>query len=414
MPDDAARMADDAALAEAPNVDAAPAAAEAWMVHWLTDEAWRIKNPRVLVRAVCDRLLAVGVPIENFAAFIFTLHPDYFGVVHRWLRDTGEVSTTLGSYEIINTHVMERSPIKAIREGASAVRWRIDTWGSHPEHEVINDLRMEGATDYVGMRLPFQDDTPNAITFSTNAPGGFTTNQLTFMDRIIFYLARMTEVQAVNYLATVLLDTYVGRQSGNEVLRGKIRRGAGQSIRAVILMTDLRRFTTLSDQLPPDELLELLNDYFDAVGQPVQRRHGEILKFIGDAMLAVFPIEEGKTDEQQACQDALAAVQEAQQDVASRNNARQFAGKQSIQFVAALHVGDVIWGNIGTAGRLDFTVIGPAVNLVSRLEGLTGTLDQQVLMSDDFVRAGGIEAASCGAHAVKGLAAPIEVFRPQA
>lgn len=384
------------------------------MIDWLTTEAWRIKNPRTLIREVCGRLVATGVPLETFTAFVLTLHPDYFGVAHRWRRDDDEVTSTLGSHELWNTALVQKSPLRVVREGADAFRWKIADWGKHPEYEVLNDLRADGATDYAAMRLPFQDGSPQTITFTTHDPAGFTTAQLTLVDRLLFYLARLTEVQAINYLATVLLDTYVGRQSGNEVMSGKIRRGAGQTIRAVILMTDLRRFTTLSDQLDRDDLLELLNDYFDAVGRPVQRRRGEILKFIGDAMLAVFPIEANNNDERQACQNALDAVMEAHEGMVAQNNARRFAGKPVIRFVSALHVGDVMWGNIGTSGRLDFTVIGPAVNLVSRIEGLTGALDEPVLMSGDFVAAGGIEAAACGAHMVKGLKAPIDVFRPTA
>lgn len=397
----------------APNVDASLAAAEKWMVDWLTADAWRIRNPRTLVREVCGRLVAAGVPLETFTAFVLTLHPDYFGVMHRWRRENDEVTSTLGSHDLWNTDVVQKSPLRIIREGADAVRWRIKLWGEHPEFDVLNDMMADGATDYAAMRLPFQDGSPQTITFTTHDPAGFTTAQLSLIDRLLFYLARLTEVQAINYLATVLLDTYVGRQSGNEVLRGKIRRGEGQTIRAVILMTDLRRFTTLSDQLERDDLLELLNDYFDAVGEPVQQRQGEILKFIGDAMMAVFPVDEAES-EASACRNALASVQEARQEMAERNSIRLFAGKPPIRFVSALHIGDVMWGNIGTSGRLDFTVIGPAVNLVSRLEGLAGGLNEPVLMSADFVAAAGIDAESGGAHGVKGLDDRIEVFRPAA
>jgi len=396
----------------APSVDTDLDAAERWLIDWLITEAWRIKNPRTLIREVCGRLVATGVPLDTFTAFVLTLHPDYFGVAHRWRRDADEVTSTLGSHELWNTAMVQKSPLRVVREGADAFRWKLAVWGEHPEYQVLNDLRADGATDYAAMRLPFQDGSPQTITFTTHDPAGFTTAQLSLVDRLLFYLARLTEVQAINYLATVLLDTYVGRQSGNEVMSGKIRRGEGQTIRAVILMTDLRQFTTLSDQLDRDDLLELLNDYFDAVGRPVQRRRGEILKFIGDAMLAVFPVEANNADEQRACQNALDAVIEANTDIVAQNNARRFAGKPAIRFVSALHVGDVMWGNIGTSGRLDFTVIGPAVNLVSRIEGLTGALDEPVLMSGDFVAAGGIDATGCGAHMVKGLEAPIDVYRP--
>lgn len=399
----------------APNVDADPEAARAWMIDWLVAEAWKIKNPRALIQETCARLVAVGVPLDTFTAFVLTLHPDYFGVAHRWRAETGEVSSVLGSHDMWDTPMVRQSPLQDIRDGADAFRWHLERRGPHPDYPVLDDYRADGATDYCAMRLPFQDGSPQTITFTTRAPGGFTIAQLALVDSLLFYLARLTEVQAINYLATVLLDTYVGRASGAQILKGRIRRGTGETIRAVILMTDLRGFTALTDRLPGDEVLALLNDYFDCLGKPVQERRGEILKFIGDAMLAIFPVSRdggGRADAAAACRNALDAVLDARAAARELNDARAFAGKPRIEFGAALHIGDVMYGNIGTIGRLDFTVIGPAVNLAARIESLTKDLDAPVLLSADFVAASDVPADSLGRHPVKGVAEPVEVFTP--
>jgi adenylate cyclase len=405
------------AFPDAPNVDADFDAARAWMIGWLVAEAWKIKNPRELIQETCARLCAAGVSLDTFTAFVLTLHPDYFGVSHRWRAESGEVTSTLGSHDLWDTPMLRQSPLQDIREGADAYRWHIERRGEHPDYPVLNDYREDGATDYCAMRLPFQDGSPQSITFTTRAPGGFTTAQLALVDSLLFYLARLTEVQAINYLATVLLDTYVGRQTGHQILRGRIRRGMSETIRAVILMTDLRGFTALTDRLPGEEVLALLNDYFDCLGKPVQARRGEILKFIGDAMLAIFPVSregDGGTDAAAACRGALDAVLDARKAARAINDARAFAGKPKFEFGAALHIGDVLYGNIGTIGRLDFTVIGPAVNLAARIESLTKDLDAPVLLSADFVAASEAPADSRGRHPVKGVADAVEVFAPAA
>ncbi|MEQ8695234.1 MAG: adenylate/guanylate cyclase domain-containing protein [Bauldia litoralis] len=397
----------------APNADADPAAARAWMIAWLVADAWRIRNPRVLVQETCARLVATGVALDSFTAFVMTLHPDYFGVAHRWRADNQEVTSVMGSHDLWDTPLVRQSPLQDIRDGASAFRWHIESRGGHPDYPVLDEYREQGATDYCAMRLPFQDGSPQTITFTTRAPGGFTAAQLSLVDSLLSYLARLTEVQAINYLATVLLDTYVGRQSGARILNGRIRRGMGETIRAVILMTDLRGFTALTDRLPGDEVLALLNDYFDCLGGPVQDRGGEILKFIGDALLAIFPVPD-PDQAAAACAAALDAVFDAHAAARALNDARAADGRATFEFGAALHIGEVMYGNIGTTGRLDFTVIGPAVNLAARIESLTKEVASPVLVSADFAAASDRPLQSLGKHMVKGVAAPVEIFSPRA
>ena len=217
------------------------------------------------------------------------------------------------------------------------------------------------------------------------------------------------EVQALRRTARTLLDTYVGQQSGGRVLDGQIQRGTGETIRAVIWLCDLRGFTSLSETLPRETLIDLLNSYFGPMCDAVAEQGGEILKFIGDAMLAIFPI---GADAAATCRAALAAATRAQAALAEENRRREGLGLPRIEYGLALHLGDVIYGNIGSDTRLDFTVIGPAVNLTARIEWMCRQLGRPLLLSADFVRAGGLAATSLGAFPLKGVGAEQEIFVP--
>ncbi len=398
-------------LPSPPNVERDAARATAWMLDWLNDDAWKIAEPQVLLRGICERLVAIGVPLEQFNAFVRVLHPDYFGVAHRWRRATGEVSTGAGRHDVLNTDVVRKSPIYLLNTGAWAVRFRLER-EAPPDFPVLADYVKDGATDYVAMRLPGIDDAPHSFTFTTKRPGGFTLAELTLIDRLLSPIARLVELQALRYLATVLLDTYVGHQTGAEILKGNIRRGSGRTLGAVILMADLRGFTELSGKLPRDRLIEMLNAYFDGLGKAVHENGGEILKFIGDAMLAIFPVPDAASAGD-ACRLALAAARGGIAAIDAQRAERAAQGLPEIRFGVSLHIGDVMYGNIGTAKRLDFTVIGPAVNLAARIESLTRAVGVPLLLSADFVAASGLPATSLGRHAVKGIDETIEVFVPR-
>ena len=386
------------------------AAARAHMADWLAITGARITDPRELVRLTCEELVAVGVPLQQFNAYVLTLHPDYFGVAHHWEAGTGRVRTAVGTHDQWETRAVIDSPLQPLREGAAACRWYIEKLGPPAHFPPVIEYMEQGCTDYCAMKLPFSDQSDQAITFVTKAPGGFTTDQLRLVDSILPTLGQLTEVQAVRYLAEVLLDTYVGRQTGAEILAGNILRGHGRTLRAVILMTDLQGFTDVSNRLPRDTLIEHLNLYFDAFGEPVQSEGGEILKFIGDAMLAIFPVDDG--NEAERCDAALRAVQAGFDNIDRINQARGGEDAPRISAGAALHIGDVMYGNIGTARRLDFTVIGPAVNLVARIEGLTRDVGERILLSAEYAAVLPDRAEALGTHQVKGFDDAVGVFRP--
>jgi adenylate cyclase len=250
------------------------------------------------------------------------------------------------------------------------------------------------------------------ISTATRQPGGFTTAELALIDALTPYMARLTDIQALNYLATTLLDTYVGTDAGRRIMVGNIRRGSAETIRAVIWLCDMRDFTRLSDTLPGDELVALLNDYFDCVGPPVRERGGEILKFIGDAMLAIFRFDDDAA-RSAACQNALDAAEEAMGLIDALNERRAETNAAPIGVGIALHLGDVLYGNIGASDRLDFTVVGPAVNEASRIQALCRPLERNVLISASFHEIACSchgELMSLGFHALRGVREPQELF----
>lgn len=396
-----------------PDVNRSYGAALEAFAAWYVHEAPRIRSSRQLVRETCERFVAHGVPLQRFVALLLMLHPDYFGVSQRWSRGNPDVKTSRGTYEIWNRPVLQNSPYGEINRGAAALRRRLTGPHAQLDYEVLKEYVADGCTDYVIMHLPFSDEGRHAAAFATDRPGGFTVAELTFIDAMLPHMARQSELLTLRYLTTTLLDTYVGRKAGERVLTGQIRRGSGETIRAVIWLSDLRGFTTLSDRLPRDALLALLNGYFDCVGAAIEAAGGEILKFIGDAVLAIFPL----GVRYDLAVTARAAVRATERARAGLTELRKLPGGADLDFGVALHIGDVMYGNIGTSQRLDFTVIGPAVNLTARLEALAATLREPILVSAEIAKAlGGSFASgleSVGRHSLKGMATPVEAFRPK-
>lgn len=382
-----------------------------WMADWFVAEAWRHEKPQPLIAEACARLVAAGVPLDVFNVWILTLHPDYFGVSHSWDPRTGKVQTAGGSHDQWDQPYVRESPLKPVLTGSAAVRRRLDDPAWPRDFPVLADYAEAGMTDYCAMLLPSLGQEPHAISFATRRPGGFTLAELSLIDRLLPYMARLTDIQALSYMATTLLDTYVGRKSGARILNGSIRRGAGSTINAVIWLSDLRNFTELSSTLPRDEIIDLLNAYFDCLGDAVEEAGGEILKFIGDSMLAIQPLAE-PADAPEQCRKALTAALAARERLAALNRQRIADASRAFDFGMALHVGDVLYGNIGTRNRLDFTVIGPAVNEAARIEALCPKLDAPILLSGRFADALPGELVSLGLHNLKGVTEPQEIFRP--
>ena len=403
-----------ATAAAEPRGATAPGAAGNWpvarspVIDWLIGEARRLPDDATLLRALCERLVEAGSPLARASFHIRTLHPELFGMGFYWQRGADDIRVFRAEHGIQQTPLYQRSPMRLLFEGAGAVRQRLDL--PHADFDfdfpLLDELRQEGLTDYVAPPMTFSDGKIHGTTWSSDRPGGFATEHLTQIYDLLPLFSLLLEIHLNRRIAINLLDTYVGRDAGERILRGQITRGSGQTVRAAIWFCDLRGFTELSERTDRDTLLACLNQYFDCMAKPVEQHGGEILKFIGDAMLAMFPLET-----EQACQRALEAALDARAAMDQLNGARTARGEEALGFGIALHAGDVMYGNIGAARRLDFTVVGPAVNLTSRLERLCRDLGLNLLISDTF--AGMCACAdyrSLGTHHLIGISRAVEVF----
>ena len=258
--------------------------------------------------------------------------------------------------------------------------------------------------------LAFSGGTPNAISIATGRPGGFSEPDLAMLDATLPAFAAVAELQQLRRTARDLLNTYVGPNTGERIFSGEVKRGDGEVIHAVLWYCDLRGFTTLAEKQPLPDVLALLDAYFDAIAQPVVARGGEILKFMGDAMLAIFPCEQRESVACDASEQALAAAEEAVQRVSALNDSHRPKNGMTIECGVSVHIGEMMYGNIGAADRLDFTVIGHAVNLVARLAALCAELDRPIVISDAVARLARRELLSLGRFELKGVDALQEAF----
>ncbi|HKF72807.1 MAG TPA: adenylate/guanylate cyclase domain-containing protein [Stellaceae bacterium] len=378
---------------------------------------WLLSGGRTTLRgpalfdALCWRMMGRGVPLWRATFSTPTLHPQFLGYSYRWWRDRNLTEEYHVRRGITETQDYRESPIRVVMERGELVRHRL----AHPEaaeaialYPVLRTLRDAGATDYFAVPLTSFNRRFQTTTWATDRAGGFSDEQIAAIQRLMPALAAVADARVMQRIAGTLLDIYLGRSIGPRVLEGDIRRGFGERIRAVLMATDLRGFTALSDRLPGEELIELLDDYFEAVTQPVQSGGGEVLKFIGDGVLAIFAV--GARSEVEATGAALDAAQASLRRLEDINRDRAAANRSPLRVGIGMHLGEVFYGNVGATDRLDFTAIGPAVNLTSRIEGLTKRLERPILVSDDFARACDRPLASLGFHPVRGLSEPAEIF----
>jgi adenylate cyclase len=378
------------------------------VIRWLMRDARRLVDPCEFLEAFAHQLRAAGVDVSRITTGVPILHPLIFSFSGLWQLGKGTTERLYRSGPGFAA-TMSNSPIRIAYEGGGPVRCDLTAPARAGEFAILDDLRGEGLVDYIVYAVPFADGSHKALSLATRRPGGFDGAELELFEAMISAVAFNLEVQALRRTARTLLDTYVGRQSGGRVLGGQIRRGTGETIRAVIWLCDLRGFTNLSETLPRDALIDLLNGYFGPMCDAVAGQGGEILKFIGDAMLAIFPI---GAETAATCAAALVAAERAQAALIEENLRREPLGLPRIEYGLALHVGDVMYGNIGSDTRLDFTVIGPAVNLTARIESMCKQLGRPLLLSSDFVKAAGISAESLGAFPLKGVGAEQEILVP--
>src|SRR5438270_9126399 len=369
---------------------------------WLIDGARSAPQPAQVLAELSERLVACGIPLWRVAVFVRTLHPQVMGRRFIWWPGT-EVEVSEAPFELLESADFLDNPIAQVYATGRALRRKLADPDCAVDFPVLLELRSEGITDYLAFPLVFTDGAIHALTCTTRQRDGFTDAQIAGIEAIITPLPRHAEIRALRRMGSTLLDTYVGHDAGERILAGHIRRGDIEEIHAAIWLSDMRGFTALADSLPPPVMIDLLNRYFDCQ-VPVILEHGaEVLKFMGDGLLAIFTIAGNETE---VAERALAAARRAQANVATLSD----AAMPGLRFGLALHVGDVLYGNIGSANRLDFTCIGPAVNCAARIEKLTSQLGRAILASGEFARHCAGEFTPWGEVRLAGFSAPQLLF----
>jgi len=356
---------------------------------WLVDAAAETPGADRLLAEIGARLVADGVPLAGGALTLAVPHPLIARRTWLWRAESGEVIEALGFVAGGFVAGGLATVGAASPPGDAGRRW-LAGLAAGLVHE-----------DAVGSR-------PDGPLLSWIGPRPFTPNEASELRQAARFTAAPLAALAARATLTAALEAYLGRRSAARVLAGPLRRGIGETIQAALLCADLRGFTALSESNPPAAVISALDAWFGRIAGPVHAFGGEVLKFIGDGVLAIFPVV-GETP-RGACEAALRAVSAARAGMAHLDDARTQQGLAPLPFGAALHLGEMLWGNIGAADRLDFTAIGPAVNLVSRLEGLCRTLDKAVLVSGTLAAETGASLIPLGRHALRGIASPCAVF----
>jgi adenylate cyclase len=394
---------------------------------WLTQAGLAGTSETEIVSGFCDRCVAAGLPLGRAQVFIDTLHPVHEGRLFRWGHDSAEsplveygrtspdalAASGADPPDVVAVARWQSSPFyKMLQTGDSLLRRRLNP-ATADEFSLLPDLLAAGMTDYVAIITRFAaggviGEMDGVYTsWTTRAADGFNDGQIAALERIAPCLALVIKSVSLARMTATLMETYLGRDAGQRVLGGRIMRGIAEQIDAVVWFSDLRGFTRITDTTP-EHVIPLLNDYSDAIVSAIHEHGGDVLKLIGDGTLAIFTA----ADRMQACSAALSAALAARRGVAELNRGRAARGKPVTDMYLGLHVGQVFYGNVGSRERLDFTVIGPAVNEASRIAAMCRSVDQPVLVSASFAHVAGVRhrLVSVGRYALRGVARPQELF----
>lgn len=389
---------------------------------WAVREGLRGATAYDLFDGYCQRLVIHGAPLWRAHVAMETLHPQWNGYGYTWRRDLNAIEPEQYPHGDDDEPIWVTSPfyelIRRAREGESnpSMRRRLEDGPEQRDFPVLKEFYAEGGTDYVAYLFIYGDGdrsqgTGIVYSFTADRKGGFSEDDTTLLQATLPGLSLAMKAHAGHVIASGLLGTYLGGDAGRRVHAGAVRRGSVDKIRAVLWFADIRGFTPISDSAPGHVIVDLLNDIFEVMGASLRPRGGEVLKFMGDAMLAVFSFEEA--DRAETCKRALDAANEAMHGLDTMNAAREAVGAPVATVDLALHVGEVLYGNVGATDRLDFTVIGPAVNEANRIEALCEPLGRSVLVSPEFAAAAlGCDSRleSLGRHSLRGVREPKEIF----
>ena len=390
---------------------------------WAVREGLRGAKAYELFDGFCQRLVVHGLPLWRAHAAMETLHPQWNGYGYTWRRDLNAIQPERYAHGGLEESIWLSSPFHELIERAQAgeqnpeMRRRIEDGPEQRDFPVLEEFFVAGGTDYFGHLFEFGENGDRShgsgivYSFTTDRTGGFSDDDTTLLRATLPALSLAMKGDAGHVIASGLLGTYLGEDAGRRVHSGAVERGSMQSLHAVLWYADIRGFTPTSDSAPGPVIIDLLNDVFEILAAALRPRGGQVLKFLGDGMLAIFSFADG--DRAETCRRALDAATEAMRELAVRNEARAAASLPVATVDLALHLGDVLYGNVGATDRLDFTVIGPAVNEVSRIEALCEPLDRAVLVSAELAAAaedGESRLEALGRHALRGVREAKEIF----
>jgi adenylate cyclase len=388
------------------------------LASWLNEAGLTGQSEIDLVAGFCERLSSGGIPIQRCFIGIDTLHPVHEGRAVVWKRGSNE--TKLTEYGRTGegddrSEAWRRSPFFHLLETKQTFLRRRLTAESEAEFSIFPELRQAGASDYVAIATSFGNERKIAImdgimsSWTTDASTGFHDEHVALLRRAMRPLAISLKSAALTHIAETLVRTYLGRDAGERVLRGQIARGVPDQIKAVLWFSDLRGYTKISDTAAPDQIIPMLNDYAETIIGAIHEQGGDVLKLMGDGVLAIFNFE----NRSRACCQALAAASTAARNIAALNRRRAASVLPITEMYLGLHIGDVFYGNVGSTDRLDFTVVGPAVNEVSRIAAMCRSVDRPLLLSSAFVESLGADApplASVGRFALRGVGQAQDLF----
>ncbi len=376
------------------------------IIDWLLEDGRLSANPDEMVRQLGDRLLAAGAPVWRLRLSMRTLHPLVTAVTSIWERDGAS------TVQIETPHGLEGradyfgSPFEVIARTREPFRRRLEDALPETDHNVLYDLKARGGTDYFGLPMRFSDGAAAIVVFASDAADGFCDRDIEGFTQIASVLAPITEVFSAKSVSLAVAEAYLGPRTGQRVLDGQITRGHIETIDAAILVSDIRDWTGLNARVSAETALALANRYFEVIAEAVEANGGEILKFIGDGVLAVFATGDD-ADAAAVCVRAFTAARQALQ------MAHACDPPLDLNFGIGMHFGEVLYGNIGSKTRIDFTVLGQAVNIAARIEGLCSGLDQPVLFSEDFANRLSGRTTLVAEEVLKGYGAKCKIFTPQ-
>ncbi|MEQ1951961.1 adenylate/guanylate cyclase domain-containing protein [Mesorhizobium sp. CN2-181] len=383
---------------------------------WLTHSSLAGDDLETMVRGFCERLAAAGMPIARVHLSFSMLHPLYDALGFTWERGSGMRVEGFRQKPGQSSDRFTRSPYyHLLTNKLDHLRRRIDYSGPS-EFPIFDDLKELGITDYLAFRHLFNAGKDQGMmgSWSTDAPSGFTEGMIAALLRVQNHLAVAAKMAVLNRLADNMLSTYLGNDAGKRVLSGNIRRGQGDTIRAALVMADMRGSTMLAEQEGREAYIDTLNQFFDAIAAPFNRRGGQILSFLGDGFIAVYPCDRHREPSEIACRAALGAAFKATARMSALNESRKRQGLSELGYGIGLHVGNVMFGNVGLNDRLTFSAFGSAVNEVQRLQTLTKKYPHNVIASEEFATYCGGGWITLGREKLRGVKEKLTILHPDA